>query len=135
MSSPIQVVKDFMEEWETDAPRMKAAFRRYFTPETVYENVGMTLTVGAEAAIPLIEQYEQRSGVVAWQTEMFAIAEVGNKVLCERIDHLLGPDGMERAFVRVMGIFEVEGDKIIAWRDYFDTAPWLKAAQNGQVTA
>ena len=135
MGSPSQVVNAFLAEWETDSDRMKAAFRRFFTPQTVYENVGITRTVGAEAAIPLIDHYEQTSGVVAWKTEMLAMAEAGDKVLCERIDHLLGADGAERAFVRVMGIFEVEGDKIVAWRDYFDTAPWVSGATDERSAA
>ena len=38
----------------------------------------------------------------------------------ERVDHFLF-DG-KTIDARVVGTFEVTGDKITAWRDYFDTA-------------
>jgi limonene-1,2-epoxide hydrolase len=39
-------------------------------------------------------------------------------VLTERVDHV-DFDG-KRVDARVMGVFETVGDKIVAWRDYFD---------------
>ena len=54
MVSPTDVVKGFMAEWETDGARMRAGFRRYFTPHTVYENIGMSRSIGPEAAIALV---------------------------------------------------------------------------------
>lgn len=41
-------------------------------------------------------------------------------MLTERVDRFVRADGSEIAAARLMGIFEVEGDKIVAWRDYFD---------------
>ena len=53
---------------------------------------------------------------------VLAVAETGGKVLTERLDHVLGPDGQPAVTIPVMGIFEVEGGRITSWRDYFDTA-------------
>lgn len=41
-------------------------------------------------------------------------------MLTERVDHFVF-DG-KTIDARVMGAFEVAGEKIIAWRDYFDTS-------------
>ncbi|WP_431191850.1 limonene-1,2-epoxide hydrolase family protein [Pseudomonas syringae] len=51
---------------------------------------------------------------------MRAIAANGNKVLTERLDRFERADGSEIGAPTVMGILELDGDKIVAWRDYFD---------------
>ena len=51
----------------------------------------------------------------------------GNKVLTERIDYLRDKNDKVLSTIRVMGIFEVEGDRIAAWRDYFDMRPFAPA--------
>ena len=43
---------------------------------------------------------------------------VGKLVMNERLDHFDPPGGKAFA-LPVAGAFEVEGDKIVAWRDYF----------------
>jgi limonene-1,2-epoxide hydrolase len=50
--------------------------------------------------------------------EILNLAVAGNVVLTERVDHFL-LDG-RKINVRLMGIFEIAGDKSTAWRDYFD---------------
>jgi limonene-1,2-epoxide hydrolase len=46
------------------------------------------------------------------------LAIAGNVVLTERVGHFVCEGKTIHA--RVMGAFEVTGDKITAWRDYFD---------------
>jgi len=50
--------------------------------------------------------------------EVLNVAVAGNIVLAERVDRFTY-DGKKIA-ARCMGAFEVTGDKITAWRDYFD---------------
>src|SRR5439155_547511 len=66
-------------------------------------------------------------GASAFRAEMLAIASEGNRVLTERIDHLLDSEGGTVQSFALMGIFEVSDGKIIAWRDYFDTAGFGRA--------
>jgi limonene-1,2-epoxide hydrolase len=49
--------------------------------------------------------------------EIVNLAVAGNVVLTERIDHLVFNG--KAVDPRGMGVFEVAGDKITAWRDYF----------------
>ncbi|MEM9879804.1 MAG: limonene-1,2-epoxide hydrolase family protein, partial [Pseudomonadota bacterium] len=58
------------------------------------------------------------------------IAENGNVVMTERIDRFALASGAHIE-LPVMGIFEVEGDKITAWRDYFDLAQFSAQMQAG----
>lgn len=60
---------------------------------------------------------------------MLSIAADGNKVLTERVDRFERADDSEIGAAKVMGILEVEGDKIIVWRDYFDTSFMQKTAE------
>ncbi|PEQ12930.1 hypothetical protein B2G71_08825 [Novosphingobium sp. PC22D] len=120
MPSPSETVCAFLARWEKPGD-LYAAFDDYFTPETVWENVGWATTVGADEANALNRGYEEALGMTAIRVENLAVAEVGNKVLTERIDHIIGKDGEAMISPHVMGIFEVEDGRITAWRDYFDT--------------
>ena len=82
----------------------------------------MMSTTGAEEALGLMANFESQIGMATMKVDMLAIAAQGNKVLTERVDHMIKADGGSSMSVRVCGIFEVEGGKITAWRDYFDTA-------------
>jgi limonene-1,2-epoxide hydrolase len=59
-------------------------------------------------------------GIATVHIDMLAIAGDGPRVLTERLDRFERADGSEIGRVMVMGIFEIEGDKIVAWRDYYD---------------
>jgi limonene-1,2-epoxide hydrolase len=94
----------------------------YFTPRTVWENVGMSRTVGFDEAMALLTTFEQRYGASTISTEFLEIVESGNKVFTERLDHMIDREGRKIATIRVAGIFEIENDKIVRWRDYFNKA-------------
>jgi limonene-1,2-epoxide hydrolase len=119
MSSPIETVTAFCAEWGKNKQAMFDSFRHYFTPTTVWENVGLATTTGIDEALGLMQGFE---GVETIRVDMVTIAADGNKVLTERVDTMVGADGKDMMGIRLMGIFEVEGDKIANWRDYFDTA-------------
>jgi limonene-1,2-epoxide hydrolase len=129
MSSAIDTVNAFLAECARSKEAMHAAFRSYFNPTTIWENVGMMSTTGAEEALALMGNFEAQLGLATMKVDMVAIAAQGNKVLTERVDHMVKPDGGVAMSVRVCGIFEVEGGKITAWRDYFDTAGMMGGGQ------
>ena len=122
MPTPIELVTAFAADFSEGNKGMYGTIRTYFKPDTVWENVGLATTTGVEEALALIDQFEQSMGIAAIRIEMLAIAADGNRVLTERIDRMLRADGTEIWAPRVMGIFEVDGDRITAWRDYFDSA-------------
>jgi limonene-1,2-epoxide hydrolase len=124
---PVETVTAFLDQCAKGKTEMCTAFHAYFTPATVWENVGWSKTTGIDEAMAVINAFETQIGACAFRAEMLAIAEIGNRVLTERIDHLLDADGKDVRSFRLMGIFEVEAGKITAWRDYFDTAGFAKA--------
>lgn len=118
VSKPIEIVKAFSASFPEDGG--KVAIRRYFTPQTVWVNEGVSKTTGIEEAITFLDRPNRSKSIAAVQFDILAIAADGNCVLTERLDRFVRSDGSQIAAIRVMGIFEVEGDHIVAWRDYAD---------------
>lgn len=129
MPTAIETVTGFLDECAKGNAELRAAFRSYFTPETRYENVGWSKTTGIDEAVELIGTFEKMIGMMTFRAEMLAIAADGNRVLTERIDYMINTDGKDFAAVPVMGVFEVSDGKIVAWRDYFDTAGFANASR------
>jgi len=118
MPTPIEIVTAFCAGFPEDGG--KASIRRWFTNKTVWVNEGVSTTTGIEEAIAFLERPGRSPDIAAVHFDMLAIAVDGNRVLTERLDRFVRADGSEVAAVKLMGIFEVEGDCIVAWRDYFD---------------
>ncbi len=97
------------------------AFDLYFSEETIWENVGLSLSQGIEEAKHVLESAE-KMGAETINVEILRQFSNGNTVVNERIDHILDKDGEELLALRAMGIFDVVDGKILSWRDYCDTA-------------
>ena len=92
----------------------------------VYHNIPMEPMHGREAARVFLKGMPNLTGL---EWEVFNTAENGDTVLNEREDRFFMEGGGKMA-VRVMGVFKVENDEIVEWRDYFDLAE-LAAQQGG----
>ena len=126
MPTPIETVRAFSAAFSEN--HAEDAIRRWFTPRTVWINEGLSKTTGIEEAI----RRPRSPDVAAVYFDMLAIAADGNRVLTERLDRFVRADGSEVAALKVMGIFEVEGDCIVAWRDYFDVNRAKQMSKNRQ---
>lgn len=129
MSENIRLVESFIAMWEQPGG-LDRAVEAFFTPATVWVNEGLTRTVGIEAALEVNRMFAEKLGMAAIRVDMLAVAEVDDKVLTERIDHMIDADGRLLLSARVMGTFELRDGRIAAWRDYFDSRAAL-AAQRG----
>ncbi|MBD8804959.1 limonene-1,2-epoxide hydrolase [Pseudomonas syringae] len=126
MPTPTETVSAFCAAFFEDGGR--PAVRRWFTPNTRWVNEGVSATNGAEEAIAMIDELEKSMGISTVHIDMLAIAANGSRVLTERLDRFGRADGSEIGRVMIMGIFELEGDKIVEWRDYFDVNALQKFA-------
>ena len=136
MPTPVETVQQFLARWAVPG-ELDQAFRDAFTPATVWENVGMAVTTGAEEAIAFNRGFEAQYGLATIRVDMLAIAEArgpdgGARVLTERVDHLLDAAGGTIMSARCMGAFELADGKITAWRDFFEpVADAVAAARAG----
>jgi limonene-1,2-epoxide hydrolase len=120
MSDAATVIDRFVAAW----PRKDVdELMSFFSEDAVYENVPIDPpNRGVEEIRKVIEQF---SGM-ATQIEFIVHQQSanGSVVMNERTDRFeVGGKWVE---LRVMGVFEVEGDKIKAWRDYFDLAQFMQ---------
>jgi limonene-1,2-epoxide hydrolase len=77
--------------------------------------------VGTEAIRVVLGMFVPPAEQIDW--EILSIASSGNVVFTERVDRfVIGGTQIE---LPVAGVFEIEGGKITAWRDYFDLQTWM----------
>lgn len=120
MPSPIDEVLAFFAEWVT-VDRMREAMRDRFTPETVWENVGIATTIGIEQGIAFSDGFLAQFGVARGEVVIDHIAASGQSVLTERSDIFYDAAGTQLMSIKLMGILEMDGPRILRWRDYCDT--------------
>lgn len=63
---------------------------------------------------------DRNYGIATFKVRMRHIAAEGNRVFNERWDDLYATGGELVVTTAIAGIFEVDGDRISVWRDYFN---------------
>jgi limonene-1,2-epoxide hydrolase len=122
--TPTETVTAFLKCWSDGMPALYRALYEYLAPDAVWENIGVSRTVGPAEAEACFRSFEPMQTCLRMDVEILTQAAQGNTVLNERIDRVIGPDGREMATVRAMGTFVVQDGRITEWRDYFDTLPF-----------
>lgn len=120
-----RVVRDSLNAVGPTADSFWSSFDRFFDHQTVWENVGVSRTVGREEAVRFAQN-------IPVQFDHMRIADLtlsadGNRVYAERLDHFCQRDGSIIITIAALGYFEVRDGKIAFWRDYFDTAGFAAA--------
>lgn len=91
----------------------------YLTEDVVWHYSAVTLPpkIGHKGAREFLDAYKSRVRNPRWR--IFRTAEAGNALFVEGADAFDTPDG-HTVTIPYMGILEFEGERISAWRDYFD---------------
>jgi len=114
--SPDALVTEFCKLWASPDPDEIA---RYFAEDAVYHNIPMQPVHGREAIKEFIAGFV--AAVDGIDFDVHRQISDGNLVVNERTDVIRRHDG-GKVPLPVMGVFEVQNDRITAWRDYFDPA-------------
>jgi limonene-1,2-epoxide hydrolase len=121
---PTDVIRDFCAAWSRlDIEELMA----YFTDDAIYHNMPGPPAKGQEAVRRTIEGFLKGWQRTEW--EILNIAAAGNVVFAERVDRT--DAGGRHVDLPLVGVFELEGEKIRAWRDYFDLNTYVKAMSPG----
>ena len=113
------LVRDFMAAWER---RDTAFILDCFTEDAVYHSVPLTPIVGKDAIAAWVRGFED---VPPGRFEVRNQVASGAVVMNERTDSIT-LNG-KPVTLPICGVFEMDGGRIRAWREYFDLAP-AKAA-------
>ena len=113
--TPEEVVRAEMTAWSTlDVDQIMA----HFAPEATWvPGIGWPTSSGSEEIRRAVERFLE--DITKCDIEIVNLAVTGNIVLTERVDRLVIRGRTLDA--AGMGAFEVAGDKVTAWRDYFYT--------------
>jgi limonene-1,2-epoxide hydrolase len=122
MSDPVSEVLAFFDEWKPTLADMLASMKARFTDQTVWENVGLSRTVGYAEAESFMNAFAQVKPIESAEVIVHHISAAGNFVLTERTDNFFDKDGKLLLSIPLMGVLEMDGPQVLAWRDYFDTA-------------
>ena len=114
-AQPDEVVRRFCATVSARDPEL---LRPMLAPEVVYHNIPMEPSTGIDATLEALATLFVMFEVIGF--DIVNLAVTGNTVLTERVDLLR--TGPVTAALPVMGAFEVEAGRIVAWRDYFDVA-------------
>jgi limonene-1,2-epoxide hydrolase len=111
-----ELVTEFCKRWASPEPDELAG---YFTEDAVYHNIPMDPVRGREAIKEFIAGF--LAGFDGIDFNVHRQISGGALVMNERTDVMRRKDGGTIP-LPVMGVFEVQNDRIVAWRDYFDMA-------------
>lgn len=107
-------------------------FASYFVEDATWWNSPWQPIQGRDAIREALRRGAQRMTALPW--EIRHIVADGEIVMTERVDNFLVGD--KRVSVSCMGVFELRGGKIAAWRDYWDLQQFErqlpKAAESGK---
>ena len=105
------------------------AIRAALADDVRYHNIPMPLVQGADATIATLKHFMGPAEAIQWI--VYALAEdADGRVLNERLDKFQMPGG-RWIELPVCGVFEFEGGKISAWRDYFDLGDFQRQMAGG----
>lgn len=124
MSDNTELVSAFCRAWSN---RDVDELLGYFAEDAVYHNMPMPPMQGKPAIKAILQQIVSPTSWIQWET--LNIAEAGNVVFTERVDRF--EMAGKKVELPVAGVFEIEGGKITAWRDYFDMATWTRQTSGG----
>ena len=115
-----KLVTDFCNAW----PRKNIEeLLNFFTDDAVYHNIPVEPARGKAAIRAVINSFLPAAKSIEFK--VLKSAGAGNFVMNERVD-VFDLGGGKTISLPVAGVFEVNGGKISAWRDYFDMQMYTK---------
>jgi len=120
MTANEQIIRDFIAAWSRMDPEELVGF---FTPDGVYHNMPTQPVQGHEALRGFIAGFLKSWTSTEW--DILNLVSAGEVVLAERLDRTMVGD--KPVNLPCCGVFEMQGGKIRAWRDYFDMGAYVSA--------
>lgn len=98
----------------------------YLSRDCVFERSGFPTLEGKETVLnTLFPDPDSDQGIVKIKVDCHKMEAVGDLVFTERTDRCYDAQGTEVLTVKVCGIMEWKGGKIMRWADHFDPTEML----------
>lgn len=116
MTDKLETIKALMQ---ASAEKDDVKFLSFLTDDIVYHyHVGSRPLIGKDWVQKFLNKYREVTADVKWKIERHA--ETENELFVEGYEEYLDTRTNEVIAHPYMGIFEFRGDRIFAWRDYFE---------------
>lgn len=127
MKSPAEqeLVRRFFERWAVSFDEMCAAFDETLSADCYWDQRPLAATTGPEAALRFLRRARRWMGLERIEVELLGIASAGTIVHTQRIDRLYARSGALLAEAPVSGVLEIADQRIVAWKEYFDSAQFV----------
>jgi limonene-1,2-epoxide hydrolase len=113
-----RIVNEFCKTWSTlNIDKVM----EFFTDDAVYHNIPLDPAHGKAAIRKTIDGFTP--GMTSAEFKILNCAVAGSVVFNERVDSFVVHG--KHVAVPVVGVFELSGGKIKAWRDYFDLQTYM----------
>jgi len=116
--TPDELTKAFIDGMGQSYDNVVDNMRKYLR-EDVEWHTGTALRHGLDDAIAHMSEAKD-VGISHWDADILRQASNGNVVFQERVDHIYRLDGSKLADTYVNAVFEIDGDQIAKWRDYYN---------------
>lgn len=134
-----QRLAEFFGRWDKDFDTMTAAFREFFAKDAAWWNAdALPLVHGYDEALEkvLLPSRDTALGMECISVTDLIMAEAGNLVFHERVDHIIRKDRSIAISIPIAGVTEFDNNgKIVNWRDYCNPAGMLAIIASGDPTA
>lgn len=118
----------FFEKWAVSYDVMTGAFYEAFAPDCRWEQRPLAVTTGPDEAVRFLRRAKIGMGLERIEVDVRNITSAPGIVSTERVDHLLRADGRRIVSAPVAGVLEWRDGRIVAWREYFDSATFVGRA-------
>ena len=119
-----QRVIEFFASWSESFEAFCDSFA-LLTEDCVWDQRPIPRLIGPQQAVRFLKLARATLGLVTIDVEILHIASAGQIVHVQRVDRLRRADGSLIVAAPVAGVLEFHGERVIAWREYFDSAEFL----------
>src|ERR1700744_127082 len=119
-----QRVIEFFTSWSESFEACCDSFA-LLTEDCVWDQRPIPRLIGPRQAGRFLQGARAALGLGTIDVEILHIASAGQIVHVQRVDRLRRADGSLIAAAPVAGVLEFHGERVVAWREYFDLAEFL----------
>jgi limonene-1,2-epoxide hydrolase len=120
-----QRVTQFFACWGESYDSFSCAFEELLADDCVWDQRPIPRLTGPAGAIRFLRVARAALGLVTVDVEILHVASAGDVVHVDRIDRLRRADGSLIAAAPVAGVMQFRDDRVVYWREYFDSAEFV----------
>jgi limonene-1,2-epoxide hydrolase len=129
------LVQDFFSSWSRSFESMIAGFEASIAKNCLLQQTKTPDLNGLDAIVAFLKQVRDAGVFETIEVEIRNLIVTDRYVISERVDYLRNRDGKVVATCPCVGVMEIRGGRIAAWRDYFDSADMQAGAMAVVATA